>query len=76
MEQALHAYLDPLLQKHTAGQLIVYEDLLSSWNSCQAVLQQQGGDDTIAVGIAHTLQAMKLVASSSHQIESSVTKQC
>ena len=44
--QALHAYLDPLLKKHTAGQLVVYEDLLSSWEACQALCK---GDELTTV---------------------------
>jgi hypothetical protein len=49
MEKALHAYLDPLLNKHANGQLIVYNDLMSSWDSCQAILQQDDGNKEEAV---------------------------
>lgn len=34
------AYLNPLLTKHEGGKVIVYEDLLASWEAVQAVLSK------------------------------------
>jgi len=35
LSKAMHAYLDPLLQKDDNGESIVYEDLASSWEACK-----------------------------------------
>jgi len=35
LSKAMHAYLDPLLQKDDVGESIVYEDLVSSWEACK-----------------------------------------
>lgn len=37
---ATNAYLGPLLEKHTAGQPLVWEDLVASQAACNAVLRQ------------------------------------
>ena len=34
------AYLTPLLKKHESGKVIVYEDLLASWEAVEAVLSK------------------------------------
>ena len=34
------AYLDPLLTKHESGTVIVYEDLMASWDAVEAVLSK------------------------------------
>lgn len=36
---ALHAYLTPLLTKHASKKALVYDDLISSWDSAQQVLK-------------------------------------
>lgn len=84
MEQALHAYLDPLLQKHAAGQLVVYEDLLSSWDSSQATFQRGDVDtavrlaclainDKIALNliIGHLHRTITIISTSNHSLFSS-----
>ena len=38
--EATTAYLKPLLKKHTAGEAIVWEDLLSSHFACSNILRQ------------------------------------
>ena len=37
---ATNAYLGPLLEKHTTGQSLVWEDLKASQAACNAVLRQ------------------------------------
>lgn len=34
-------YLNPLLKKHESSKVIVYEDLLASWEAVEAVLSKQ-----------------------------------
>lgn len=36
------AYLNPLLKKHENGKVIVYEDLMASWDAVEAVLSENG----------------------------------
>lgn len=40
LHDATHAYLGPLLEKHSAGQPLVWEDLVASQVACHAVLRQ------------------------------------
>jgi len=39
LNDSLSAYLTPLLKKHTAGQAIIYDDLIHSWQASQSVLR-------------------------------------
>jgi hypothetical protein len=39
LNDSLSAYLTPLLEKHTAGQAIIYDDLIHSWQAAQAILK-------------------------------------
>jgi hypothetical protein len=51
IRQALHAYLDPLLTKHSAGQPIVYEDLVTSWESSHALCQGNEANRGVCVRV-------------------------
>lgn len=39
LNDSLSAYLTPLLQKHTAGKAIIYDDLIQSWKAAEQVMK-------------------------------------
>lgn len=39
LNDSLSAYLTPLLEKHTAGKAIIYDDLIHSFQAAQAVMK-------------------------------------
>jgi len=47
LAQALKAYLDPLLKKHNAGKHVTHEDLLSSWEAADVILQGANDDEVV-----------------------------
>jgi hypothetical protein len=51
-DQCLTTYLQPLVDKHEAGQRLVYEDLTSSWADVDELLQQQETKD-VAVAVSN-----------------------
>ena len=55
LNDSLKAYLSPLLEKHTAGQAIIYDDLIRSWQAAQAVLKKSDFDPAVSVRVLHKL---------------------
>jgi hypothetical protein len=60
LQQALTAYLQPLLKKHNssslpstvdqgAGGVLTYEDLTASWKAADAILKQHAASNVIVV---------------------------
>ena len=39
LNDSLSAYLTPLLEKHTAGKAIIYDDLIHSWQAAEQVMK-------------------------------------
>jgi hypothetical protein len=39
LNDSLSAYLTPLLEKHTAGKAIIYDDLIQSWKAAEQVMK-------------------------------------
>jgi hypothetical protein len=48
LNDALHAYLTPLLQKHAAGQAVIYDDLIHAWQATEGILKTDF-DPTVSV---------------------------
>lgn len=60
LNDALHAYLTPLLQKYTAGQAIIYDDLIHAWQASQSILKEDF-DPTVSVCVCWRLKCIYAV---------------
>ncbi len=47
LSNAVTAYLGPLLEKHAQGQLLLYQDLMQSFQAAQDLLQANATHDDV-----------------------------
>jgi len=57
LNDALSAYLTPLLEKHSAGKVLIYDDLIHSWQAAQAVMETNF-DPQVSVSISFFLSLL------------------
>lgn len=50
--KTFQAYLDPLLKKHESRKVIMYEDLLASWEAAEAVLADNRSSPDVSIVVS------------------------